>query len=91
MKLRDLKIERQLYGKDEGQYISRVTVDDDDAMISLKLPPEITNTILKVCIGQLTSAVDSAANELRERLIASVNHVPLMLEAGKARQAITKA
>lgn len=85
MKLRQLEIKRELYGKNVGEYTSSVVVDDDDATIMLKLTPEITNVILKVCIGQLTDAVDSAAKELRERLIASVNHVPLMLEAGTSR------
>ena len=84
MKLRMLKIELETYGPNKGQYTSKVAVCDDSAEIALALPPDVTNKVLKVCIGQLTDAVDSAAKELRQRLIASVNHVPLMLDDATA-------
>lgn len=81
MKLLSLEIKREQWGPNKGQYTSKVVVDDDTSSIHLTLPPDITNRVLKVCIGQLTDAVDRAAQDLRERLVASVNHVPLMLEA----------
>lgn len=80
MKLKRLRIELQNYGPHAGNYTGKIAIGDEGAEIELNVGPDITHAVLKVCIGQLTDAVDRSAQELRQRLIASVNHVPLMLQ-----------
>ncbi len=71
MHLEKLTIELKRYGEHAGKYIAAVTVADNESTIIMQLSPEMSNIVLRECIGELCRATDDAAKEMKERLLAA--------------------
>lgn len=70
MLLKNLTIERILYGESKGQFKATITVDEEagPARITLEIPPDDTREILSVVKGHLLKATQKAAGDLRNRI-----------------------
>lgn len=70
MLLKNLTIERILYGDNKGQYKATITVDEEagPTKITLEIPAADTQEILSHVKGRLLNATQKAASDLRNRI-----------------------
>ena len=64
MNLRELRIERARYGKNEGQLVGSIKFDNELGEVSLKLTKEHCDKIFRVCADGVLATAKSAADEM---------------------------
>ncbi len=72
MEIKKLTIEKPYIGENKGKYIAEVCVGGKGANMCLALPPDISHKILVMCIDELCAATDTAAQELKKNLLATI-------------------
>jgi len=64
MQLKELKIERKTWGKDEGKHVGKASFDNELGLVAIKLTPELCNEIFRLCADGIVSTAKEAAKEL---------------------------
>lgn len=73
MILSKLQIERNKWGKNKGQFEGKISFDNDDGEISIKLTPDRCQQIFQVCADGLIDTAKEAATELTCQVIEHKN------------------
>jgi len=60
---RELTIERQRYGKDEGKMIAKISFQGEKAATTLELPQDTGDKILQLAKQAIIDAVEQSAND----------------------------
>jgi hypothetical protein len=64
MQLNSLKIERQKWGRNEGQYVGVIKFDNEVGNVSIKLSEEKCKELFMVCADGIVETAKVAAREL---------------------------
>lgn len=72
MKLKRLKIERALYGKDEGKLLATIEIDDEKNCFEAKLSEEASLALIRACAHEVGTAASMAALTFRDNLMRSL-------------------
>jgi hypothetical protein len=87
MKLKNLEIEYNSYGENEGKYTGKIKYAGDNGTVEMQLAPGISNALL-ICIGQtLVEFAAKAAQEIQTNIIASVEEAEKPLLEAKTSEA----
>ena len=69
MKLTDLRIELQKYGRDKGQYVGKIEFTNSDGDIALKLNPEMCEKIFLICADGMIDVAKEASRNMTCNII----------------------
>jgi len=69
MKLIELDIELQKYGRDKGQYIGKIKFANSAGDIALKLNPEMCEKIFLICADGMIDVAKEAAKNMTCNII----------------------
>lgn len=72
MKFRSLKIERPRYGAKEGKLVAEIQIEGKDASITLDLPEDVANRILKLAKDAIIDGVEKTANDFIFELTTAI-------------------
>lgn len=69
MTLKGLRIDRRMYGEDEGTYHGSVTIMSQAGQVDLVIGPEQAHLILMVCADALVDTAKQIASELTAQCV----------------------
>ena len=75
-KLDSISIERKKWGELEGKYIATVAISGEKERITMEISPEVSAVVLQACLGEVSAAVEMAADSFRSKLRECVNNLP---------------
>jgi hypothetical protein len=83
MKLKNLSIELQRWGENEGKYLGKIEYDGVKGSVSMLLDPRVSEALL-MCVGEtITRFASEAAKEVENSIVQSLQEAkqPKALEA----------
>jgi len=63
MKFRFLKIEAVQYGTDKGKIVAQIAIDGEKSSITMVLPDEVADRIMKLAKNAIIDGVEKSAND----------------------------
>lgn len=72
--LKDLHIEREMWGPNNGQYKGRVSFDGPNGKLEFTLPPDLSLKFLQLSSEILASVSQEAAKRVHGDVLASIEH-----------------
>ena len=69
---RELSIERQRYGKDEGKLIAKISFQGEKSTTTMELPQDTGDKILQLAKQAIIDAVESSANDFIFEITTSI-------------------
>jgi uncharacterized protein YutE (UPF0331/DUF86 family) len=64
MNLVELRIERERYGKNQGQHTGKIVFDNKNGEVSLRLTPEHVEKIFQLCADAIIDTAKTAASDM---------------------------
>lgn len=74
--LEKITIEKEAFGPNKGKYIANVHIRGEKERIMMEISPEVSAIVLQACLGEVSAAVEMAADSFRSKLRECVNNLP---------------